>query len=96
MLWIPNPNWKPLAPCKALSGFIGHGLLFTFKINMNSKNMVQVFSPYPKDNQNYKPHIRNSGIDQHSNQDFVDIDILCTFKLNLANQALEHNCEREH
>ena len=68
--------------------------LCTFKIKIESQNSEYRWfkdkSSYPSEDQDAKPQSGTSSTPKAPNQDLKDMDVLCTFKIKIESQTLDH------
>ena len=71
-------------------------VLCTFRINIESHNLDPLFT---KDNDHIQIKIEMQNPSQEApesskapNEDLMDIDVLCTFRINVGSQVLIHRC----
>ena len=73
--------------------------LFTFKMKIESQNLDHRYIkdqwPYPNQDQDAKPQSGTSSILQSPNEDLKDMDVLCTFKIKIESQNLDHGCIKD-
>ena len=98
---IPNPSQEPPASSKVPNqDFKDMDILCTFKIKIEShkskilskttSDHIQVMIKMPNPSQDL------SASSAAQNHDFKDIDILCTFKIKIESQNLEHGYTEDH
>merc|ERR1712082_77958 len=97
---MPNPNQEPPASSKAPDQDLKDmDVLYTFKIKIESQN-----SEYwlPKTSNHIQINIRMQNPSQEPpapskapDQDLKDMDVLCTFKINIESQNSEYGCTKD-
>ena len=97
---MPNLSQKSPVSSKGQNlDFKDMDFLCTFKINIESYNFehgcTKDQSPYQNQDQDTKLQSGTSSILQSSNWDLKDMDILCTFKIKIESQDLEHSCTKD-
>ena len=90
---MPNPSQEPPASSKApKQDLMDMDVLCTLKIKIESQNLKNGCAkdqwPYPNPDQDAKLQSGTSSILQRSNQDFKDMDVLCTFNIKIEGPNL--------
>ena len=99
---MQNPNQEPPVSSKAQNQDLKDmDVLCTFKIKMESQNLehgytksqcsdhIKILIKIP--NKSKEPPASSKA----PNQDFKDIDIICTFKIKIEGQNSEHGCNKD-
>jgi len=94
-----NPSQEPSASSKASNEDVKDmDVLCTFKIKGESQNLdhgcVKDQWPYPNQDQDANSSQESPASSKALNQDFKDMDVLCTFKIKIGSQNLEHESNR--
>ena len=96
---LPNPSQEPPASSESPNHDLGDiGVLCTFKMKIYGQNQnmgvsktsanIQIKIQMPNPNQ--EPPESSKG----PNQDLKELDVLCTFKIKIDSQNLEHGCTK--
>ena len=96
---IPKPCQEPPASSKAPNeDSKDMDILCNFNIKLESQHLDHGCNkdqwPYPNQGQDAKPHPEPPATSKAPNHDLKDIDILCTFKIWIEGQNLDHECSK--
>ena len=92
---IPNSSQAPPASSKAPNMDLKDmDVLCTLKIKIESRNSEHGYIkdpwPYPNQDQDANSQSGTSSVLQSHNQGFKDMDVLCSFKIKIETQNMEH------
>ena len=98
---MPNPSQEPPASSKAPNEDLkDKDLLCTFKIKILSQNVdygcIKDQCPYLNKYEDAKPKSGTSSILQSPISGLNDMDVLCTSKIKIESQIVEHGCIKNH
>ena len=98
---MPHPSQEPPASSKAPNDDLKDmDVLCTFKIKIESWNLdhgcVKDQWPYPNQDQDANSSQESPASSKALNQDFKDMDVLCTFKIKIESHNLDHGCTSYH
>ena len=97
---MKTPSLEPPASQKATNQDLKDmDALCTFKIKIESQNLehwcIKDQWPYPNQDQDAESHQEPPASSKSQNQDLKDMDALCTFKIKIEGQDLNHGCIKE-
>ena len=98
---MPNPSQEPPGSPKAPNEDLKEmDVLCTFKIMIESQNLdhgcIKDLWPYATQYQDAKSHSGSPASSEAPNDDLKEMDVICTFKIMIESQNLDHGFIKDH